>query len=258
MDGALCLYLPNVLLHLSVTLSQSLPQLKLESVQHSASFIVQSLSLLQHYMKRFYSTSSASSLLADTGSPSTERKSLDISASRNPFEESKTLTGLIVALLHQVQLIVQGFVSAHVCDMEGVSSAEMVTLAAKEALQYMDTNDFTKSCSSNDEESELIKTLSTICSVLIESLSLLHGLHVVSLSEQSLTNSSSESSSLGWLHGLALVPLRSHNTHLLLSSLRILLKLWLMVTEWSKEGIIIEKSVHCVINVMSRKDLLQV
>lgn len=261
MDGALSLYLPNALLHLSVTLGQSLPRLKLECVQLIASFIIQSLSLLQHYMKKLYSVDIGLSLKSPgPSSPTIERKGVDANASRNPFEESGTLTGLIMALLNQTQAVIKGFVSAHVCDMEGVSSAEMVTLAAKEGLQYIDSSHHVKVCSNSYEDVELRKSLSVICTVLVESMSLLHSF---TPTDQSLSPSSSrcnnnDTASLDWLRGLVLVPLRSRETHLFLSSLRILLQLWSMVAEWTKEGLVIEESIHSIVGLMSRKDLLQV
>ena len=259
MDGALSLYLPNVLLHLSVTLGQSLPRLKLESVQLIASFIIQSLSLLQHYMKKLYSVDIGLSLQSpDPSSPSIERKGINGNASRNPFEESGTLIGLIMALLNQIQAVIKGFVSTHICDMEGVSSAEMVTLAAKEGLQYIDSNSHTKLCSNSEEDGELTKSLSIICTMLVESMSLLHSFTLTDKSPSHSSRYNKDTSSLDWLHGLVLVPLRSCDTHLFISSLRILLELWSMVAEWNKEGLVIEESVHSIVNLISRKDLLQV
>lgn len=171
MEGALSLYLPNVLLHLSVTLSQSLHNLTLEDLHFLTSFIVQSLELLHQYLHKLSSSDSLSSLSTDSSSPFIEGKHFN--TLMNPFKGSeKTLGSLIMALLHQSQSIIQVFVSTHVCDMEDVSSVEIINVAIKEALNCLGTPKVCKCI----EEDILSRCLSGVCAVLMESLALLRSL----------------------------------------------------------------------------------
>ena len=213
MEGALTLYLPNLLLHFTVTLTQTLSSLTLQDIKLSASFITRVLSLLNQYIQVLgtrqtgltssESTQSAlhSPCLSMSKTPLVDgvitspikEKLMLFNTSINPLEGSEvSLGGLVMALIQQSQTLIQIFVSTRICDMEGVSADEMVTMATKDALKRFSTSDDLQLCecrcvrseSGNDDsdgDEDIANGLSTLCGILMESLSLLSNLPVESL-----------------------------------------------------------------------------
>lgn len=180
MDRGLSLYLPNLLLHLEAILCQYLPSLSLHCTYTSFTFIFNCLSMLQQYVQQFIPVTTSLCQSADT---IIDQKHLNntCSSSSNPFEGSESaLGGLLLALFHQSLALLKTLVSVHVCDMDDVSSDEIVNVAIKEALQAVDT---CKVCK-NNEDNLLVEAFSSLCSVIMESLNLLKLLKVPCHSKQ--------------------------------------------------------------------------
>ena len=210
MEGALTLYLPNLLLHFTVTLTQTLPSLTLQDIKLSASFITRVLSLLNQYIQvlgtRQTSLTSSeitqnaqhSPCLSMSKTPSVDgvikspnkEKLLSFNTSINPLEGSEvSLGGLVMALIQQSQTLIQIFVSTRICDMEDVSADEMVTMATKDALKHISTSDDLQLCecrcvgseSGDGDDDDIANGLNSLCGILMESLTLLSNLSVESL-----------------------------------------------------------------------------
>lgn len=176
MESALSLYLPNLLLHLTVALAENLSSISFQKLCIISSFIIQSLVLLKKHVQMLFKSQSTPSDVPHT--PSSPHLSLvqKFDYSYNPLEGCEmSLGSLVVALLHQSQCAIQLYVSTHVCDMEGVSSKEVIAVKIQDILHHteMSSDMGWCKCIEGCEEDNLAKNFTSICAIYLECLALL-------------------------------------------------------------------------------------
>ena len=175
MECALCLYLPNLLLHLLVTLTQNLKNLPLQSLCCITFFITNVLALLKRHVQLLMKP--PSTLSAAHFSATSSHQILTQKVDYNPLEMS--LGNLVLALLHHSQLAVQIYVSTHICDMEEISCSEIIAIKIKDALTCnatLSSMDCCKCVEGNCGDDDLHRSFTSMCTMLMETLSLLQSL----------------------------------------------------------------------------------